>query len=48
MNAKYMKKEIEKKNDKVQCQLFSVASSKEAHLQGKVFLRTLMTTLKRI
>ncbi|KAG5608571.1 hypothetical protein H5410_019852 [Solanum commersonii] len=47
MNNKYMDKEIDCFYNKVKYQWFS-ASSRNAHSQGKVCPRALMTTLKRI
>jgi len=45
MNDKFMNKEIEFFYYEGKYQLFSVASLEEANCQGKVCLRTLMTTL---
>lgn len=42
-----MDKEIDCFYDNVKCQWFSVASSRNAHSQGKVSLGVLMTTPKR-
>uniref|UniRef100_A0A0V0GXB9 Putative ovule protein n=1 Tax=Solanum chacoense TaxID=4108 RepID=A0A0V0GXB9_SOLCH len=47
INNKYMDKEIDCFYEKVKYQWFSIASSGNAHSQGEVCLRVLMTTLKR-